>query len=195
MVEYEFASEFVPLDNFKMGQLAFTSGSSFSCGMLLTNLGVSELYKLFFQATYCNPSCQIFSYIISVGVGSLTSHSMSACVRSYFVEKYKKQWLFKNQGKYFFEDDILKRVPFANSTPLSLEEGLGSGSSSSPLSLEEGLDEKLGFVYCGQIQPNINNKIGKLIVLHVSYRAIFFIFNRVKSLFLKRRNKSNKMFT
>ena len=119
------ASEYKPFTSFETGLMAFSGGSSFVASMGLSNSLASQGFMYLSGLPYCGPYCLAFSYVISVGVGSFTTTKVNATMRSYFENKYKKDWLLKNQGRVYVEHGVLRKVPlFENLNSQSPPEGL-----------------------------------------------------------------------
>ena len=97
--------------------MAFIGGASFAIGGTIP-YSSSNAYMYLSGIPYCGPYCVALSYIFSVGCGSFTTTRVNAMLRSYFEDKYKKQWLLANQGRIYVEHGVLREVPIFEVTPL-----------------------------------------------------------------------------
>ena len=155
------ASEFKPFSNFETSVLAFCNGSTFAGSTTLTNSLISASWK-YLSGSHCDPYCLVFSYVISVGVGSLSANSVNGLLRSYFIERYKVKWLQSNQGRYYIEHNALRRVPLLRNT-----------------NLPEDLPDGLAFISLRTLRTKVsgNNTLSTFLKITVSY-AIFRIAYR-----------------
>ena len=90
------ASEFKSFSNFGCGLMALYSGSSYIASLDVNNAITSKSVIHLSGVQYCGPYCLAFSYIVSVNIRSFTSSRINVGLRSYFLEKYKKNWLAQN---------------------------------------------------------------------------------------------------
>ena len=118
------ASQFTPFSNFEGGLIAFSGGFTFAPSTGFSNSLVSMGYQYLAGISYCGPYCLAVSYVISLGVGSVSARSVNNFLRSYFLEKYKAEWLLENQSKYYVENNVLRRIPVIPVPFPGLPEGL-----------------------------------------------------------------------
>jgi hypothetical protein len=105
------ASPFTPFSNFEGGLVALSSGSTFAASTSIGGSLVSKGYQYLAGMSYCSPYCLAVSYVISVGIGSASARGVNGALRSHFLEKYKAKWLLENQGKYYVENGVLRKIP------------------------------------------------------------------------------------
>lgn len=120
------ATPFAPFSNLEGGLVTFLGGSTLAASTSVSGSLVSKGYQYLSGMSYCSPYCLALSYIVSVGIGSASARSVSDALRSHFLENYKEKWLLENQGKYYVENNVLRRVPVIPASPSgnNIPEGL-----------------------------------------------------------------------
>ena len=131
-------------------------GASFAGALGTANYNSHTLFNL----AYCTPNCMEAGYVLSVVLGSSTASSINYYLLTYFLEKYKTNWLIQNQGRYYVENKVFRRVPILAKVKDNLPEGLAFISSS--------FFSKSGV-----------SILARVVIVRTISHVILFIFNKV----------------